>query len=67
MVYIIKLYWSYFILFAVFLHWSHTWEKSGFWDMGQNALDQSDCRIFKLTISQEHKDEKAWFLYVDTD
>ena len=29
--------------------------------MGQNALGQSDYRIFKLTISPEHKDEKAWF------
>ena len=29
--------------------------------MGQNALDQSDSRIFKLIISPEHKDEKAWF------
>ena len=26
--------------------------------MSQNALGQSDCRIFKLTISPEHKDEK---------
>ena len=26
---------------------------------GQNALGQSDCRIFKLTIAPEHKDEKA--------
>ena len=24
--------------------------------MGQNALGQSDCRIFKLTLSPEHKD-----------
>ena len=29
--------------------------------MDQNALGQSDCRIIKLTISLEHKDEKAWF------
>ena len=29
--------------------------------MGQNALGQSGCRIFKLTISPEHKDEKVWF------
>ena len=28
--------------------------------MGQNALGQSDCRIFKLTISLEHKNGKAW-------
>ena len=35
--------------------------KSGSWDMDQNALDQSDCSIFKLTISPEQNDEKAWF------
>ena len=29
--------------------------------MGQNALGQSGCRIFKLTLSPEQKDEKAWF------
>ena len=27
--------------------------------MGQNALDQSDCRIF-LTIFLEQNDEKVW-------
>ena len=43
------------------MHKSHTWEKSGSWDMGQNALDQSDCSIFKLTISLEQNDEKVWF------
>ena len=29
--------------------------------MGQNALGQSDYRIFKSTISLEQNDEKAWF------
>ena len=29
--------------------------------MDQNALDQSDDSIFKLTISLEENDEKAWF------
>ena len=29
--------------------------------MGQNALGQSDCSIFKLTMSLEQNDEKAWF------
>ena len=43
------------------MHKSHTWEKSSYWDMGQNALDQSDCIIFKLTISLEQNDEKVWF------
>ena len=44
------------------MHKSHTWEKSGSWDMGRNTLDQSDCSIiFKLTISLEQNDEKAWF------
>ena len=43
------------------MHKSHTWENSGSWDMSQNALDQSDCSIFKLTISLEQNGEKAWF------
>ena len=50
-----------FILFAVFLHESHIWEKSGSWDMGQNALGQSDYGIFKSTRSLEQNDENAWF------
>ena len=29
--------------------------------MGQNALGQSDCRIFKSKVSLEKKDKKAWF------
>ena len=29
--------------------------------MGQNVLGQSNCRIFKLTASPEHNDEKGWF------
>ena len=48
-------------MFAVFLHKSHICEKSDSWDMGQNALGQSDYRIFKSTISLEQNDEKAWF------
>ena len=35
--------------------------------MGQNALSQSDYRIFKSTISLEQNDEKPDFLHVDTD
>ena len=32
--------------------------------MGENAVDQSDCNIFKLTLSLEQNDEKAWlFVY----
>ena len=48
-------------IFAVFFHKSHTWEKSGSWDMDQDALDQSDCSMFKLVVSLEHNDGKAWF------
>ena len=40
----------------------------GFWDMKQNALSQSDCRISKSTMFLEHdisipleNDVKAWF------
>ena len=29
--------------------------------MDQNALGQSDCRIFQSTISPEQNDWKAWF------
>ena len=35
--------------------------------MGQNALSEPDCKVFRLTVSPEHKDEKPDFLYVDTD
>ena len=40
----------------------HTWEKSGSWNIGQNTLGQSYCKIFKLALSPEHIDEKALFL-----
>ena len=49
-----------FMLFAAFLHKSHIWEKS-FWDVGQNPLSQSDCRIFKSNISSEQIDETTSF------
>ena len=52
------------ILFAVFLCKTHTWEKSSSWDIGQNALDQSDCKIFKLTMSLKQNHD---FLHVDAD
>ena len=29
--------------------------------MGQNALGQSDCRIFKSTITLDQYDKKPWF------
>ena len=58
------------MLTAVFLHKFHTWEKSSSWDMGQNALGQSDCRICKLTVSLEENDEKAllfacWYRFME--
>ena len=34
-----------FILFAVFLHKSRIWKNFISWDLGQNVLSQSDCRI----------------------
>ena len=40
---------------------SQTSKKSGTWDMDKNALNQSDCSIFKSTISLEQNDGKAWF------
>ena len=41
------LYWK-LVLFAVFLHKSHIWEKFCPWEMGENVLSQSDCRIFLI-------------------
>lgn len=35
--------------------------------MNQIALDQSNCKIFKATISLEQKNEKVMFLPVDTN
>ena len=35
--------------------------------MGQNILSQSDCRIFKSTLSPEQVNETAWFLHFDTN
>ena len=32
-------------------------KKCGSWDMDQNAVSQSDCRIFKSSISSEQIDE----------
>ena len=40
---------------------SHIWEKSGFWDIGQNGIGQSDCRVLKWTLTLEQSHEKAWF------
>ena len=47
--------------------------KSGSWDMGENAFDQSTCTIFKLTISRKNwwkslifdVDADSWKLKVD--
>ena len=37
------------------------WEKSCSWDVGQSALKQSHCRIFKSTIYSEQIIETASF------
>ena len=47
------------------MHKSHIWERSCSWDLGQNALSQSDCRIFKWTVSPEQIYETASFLLID--
>ena len=53
------------------LHKSHIWEKPGSWDMGQDALGQLDCRIFKSTIYLDYLNNEVmnWadFLHVDTN
>ena len=57
--------WWKFILFAMFLHKSDIWGNFGSWDMGQNVLIQSDCSIFKSTISPKQKNPDL--LHVDTN
>ena len=49
------------MLFPVFLDKSYILEKFSAWDIGQNALVQSDCMNVKSTMSLKQKDEKAWF------
>ena len=49
------------MLFAVLQRKSNIWQKSCSWEVGQNFLNQSDCRIFKSTISPEEIDETASF------
>ena len=41
------------MLFALLLHRSHIWEKSGSWHLGQNALGQLDCKIVKSMKGQK--------------
>ena len=45
----------------MFLQNSHIWEKSGFWDVNENVVGHSECRV---TISLVQIYEIAWFLYV---
>ena len=51
-----------FLCFVVFLQKSYISEKPCSWDIGQNALSQSDCRIFKSIIFPEEINETASFL-----
>ena len=63
-----------FIFIAVFLHKSHTWEKFGSWDMGENSLGHgvamvkngcghSSRRTQKLAVCQERINGINWFLW----
>ena len=50
------------LLLAMFLDKSYIWEKSCSWNIGQNTLSQSDCRIFKSSISSKQINEIVSFL-----
>ena len=54
------LYWK-FLLCVVFLHKFYIWKQFCCWDIGQNALRQSNCKIFKPTSSPEQIHEAASF------
>ena len=45
----------------MFLNKSYIFEKSCILDIGENALSQSDCRIFKTIIFPEEINETAAF------
>ena len=59
----------FFILIAVFLHKSSSWEKSDSWDMGQNECSWPiilhDFQIKYISRTKRYK--KPDFLQVDTD
>ena len=50
-----------FYIFCCILAQISYLEKSGSWDMGKNVFGQSDCRIFKSTVSLEENNERAYF------
>ena len=57
----------YITVILVCLNKFHIWENSGSWDMVQNALRQSDCRIFQSQDSKtgcisKRNNEINWFL-----
>ena len=62
------------LFFVVSLHKSYIWKKSCSRDIGQHAPNQSDCMVFKGTISAEQI-EQIWspdskvsdFLHVGTN
>lgn len=39
-------------------------EKDFSWDMGQNGLMQSDCRIFESTVSLVQNNELVWLFCI---
>ena len=48
-------------MFAILLHKFHISEMIDSWDISQNTLGQSDCRILNINTSQEQNDEMTWF------
>ena len=49
------------------MHKAHILGKSGSWDISQNAFGQSDCKVFRSTMSLKQSVGKAWVLHVDTN
>ena len=64
---VINFHWIYSILkiFICSVPSQILWGKSFSWDLGQNALSQSDCRISKWSIFPEQMDETVSFLACD--
>ena len=56
------MFYKIFFTICCVLNKSYIREKFCSWDLGRNALNQSDCRIFKSIISPEQINETASFL-----
>ena len=57
-------FFSIWSIMEVYINYCMLWkilDNFGSWDICQNGLGLSDCRIFKYTMSLKQNHEKVWF------